>query len=109
MSKGHINNNFIKILSIPSIFIVLTLLEFSCVDVIFGEEVRTTIPVGNSPIGLTFNPFNNNMYIANAESNYVSDKDPEKIVIQQNPEIDNIVVDPTPIPLLLQVLQSHGI
>ena len=49
------------------------------------------------------------MYIANAESNYVSDKDPEKIVIQQNPEIDNIVVDPTPIPLLLQVLQSQAL
>ena len=72
MSKGHINNNYIKILFIPSIFIVLTLLEFSCVDVIFGEEVITTIPVGDSPIGLTFNPFNNNMYIANAESDTVS-------------------------------------
>ena len=106
MSKDHINNNFIKILLISSIFIVLTLLEFSYVDVIFGEEVITTIPVGDSPIGLTFNPFNNNMYIANAESDNVSDKDPEKIVIQQNPEIDNIVVDSTPIPLLLQVLQS---
>ena len=27
-------------------------------------------------------------------------------MILQNPEIDNIVVDSTPIPLLLQVLQS---
>ena len=38
LSNGHINNNFIKLLSISSIFIVLTLLEFSNVDVIFGRR-----------------------------------------------------------------------
>ena len=46
MKKGHINNNFVKILFIPSIVFILTFLQIPY------EEVITTIPVGDSPIGL---------------------------------------------------------
>ena len=48
--------------------ILLIFFAVPYVDVIFAEEVIATIPVDLSPIGLTFNPFNNNMYIANADS-----------------------------------------
>ena len=70
--KGHINTNLIEILFIPSIFILLTFLAFPYVDVIFAEKVIVTIPVDEDPIGLTFNPVNNSMYVAIAGSDEIS-------------------------------------
>ena len=72
MVKNYINSNLRQILFVPSICVLLIILAVSSVDVVFAEEVIATIPVGFSPIGLTFNPFNNNMYIANADSDTVS-------------------------------------
>ena len=72
MVESYIKSNLTQILFVLSVCILLTFFAVSSADVIFAEEVIATIPVGVSPIGLTFNPFNNNMYIANADSNTVS-------------------------------------
>ncbi|MGE3859130.1 MAG: YncE family protein, partial [Nitrososphaeraceae archaeon] len=82
MIRGFVHNNLINFYFIPLIFIILTILLVSCIEDIFAEEIIATIPVGDSPVGLTFNPFNNNMYIANSESDTVSviDSDLLKVI-----------------------------
>ena len=72
---------------ILSIFLLLfSLLFFNTLTyntpIANADEVLDTVPVGGSPIGLTFNDFNKNMYIANADSNTVSviDSDSNQVI-----------------------------
>src|SRR5215207_9975843 len=71
LMKAKFKNNLIQILLIPSIIVLLTFITIPYLDVIFAEEVRGTIPVGDSPIGfnlpLGINNFNLSTFEAGVE------------------------------------------
>lgn len=71
LMKAKFKNNLIQILLIPSIIVLLTFITIPYLDVIFAEEVRGTIPVGDSPIGLNLplgiNNFNLSTFEAGVE------------------------------------------
>ena len=71
LMKAKFKNNLIQILLIPSIIVLLTFITIPYLDVIFAEEVRGTIPVGDSHIGLNLplgiNNFNLSTFEAGVE------------------------------------------
>ena len=69
-------------------------------DLLSTNEVVDTIPVGAFPPGIAFNPSNNDMYVANRDSNTVSviatiSPTPQQAIqrlindIKNNPEIND--------------------
>ena len=69
-----------SILFIGSIIVLLLITSSLGVEHILGDSVISTISVGVFPQALIFNPYNNNIYVANRDSGTVSVIDTQTIL-----------------------------
>ncbi len=65
IASYYINNN-------SRCFLLTSSLSFANTGIVFAEEVITTLPVGDGPYGVAYNPDNGDMYVANAGTDEVS-------------------------------------
>src|SRR5215207_2205347 len=96
LMKAKFKNNLIQILLIPSIIVLLTFITIPYLDVIFAEEVRGTIPVGGSHIGLNLPLGINNFNLSTFEAG-VEEQEGEFSAIKSQIFSNNFLTSPNKI------------